>query len=301
MGIRLGLCAIVLSLFAPDANAALILPVFAPGTPVTQLNSSFNDFATSISGDGLKILLQSGRNPSGDALFSAVRATLSSAFSVPSTAEFVNNNLPGHDVRAGVLSPNGLELFYSDQQLPGGPTQLLRAVRGNTSSPFSSGTPMGGLQVDSHLYYTQFLSNDFSRLYYFNNAGKLFVATRSPLAAPFTSPSSAPFVNIPYSENFYLTPDELELYFSANLQLWWTRRPNLATPFAPPQQITSVTGVNLTAPVIFGDTLFYSSGDDIYQAKMIPVPEPGAAFVALSLVFATGRSSWTFTNRIRGA
>ena len=63
----------------------------------------------------------------------------------------------------------------------------------------------------------------------------------------------------------------------------------MATPFAPGQELTSVTGSNLSSPVLFGNTLFYGREDDIWQATMVPEPVGAGMFVVVAGVLALKR------------
>src|SRR3954469_26022709 len=99
-----GACALVIAIFFGDVRAAFILPQFGTATVMTPLNSTYNDYGTWVSGDGLTFVMQSGRNLTGNQLFSASRAATSSPFSTPSTAEFSNLNGTVQNIRNGVMS-----------------------------------------------------------------------------------------------------------------------------------------------------------------------------------------------------
>ena len=293
-GHRAWVGALVVLMLAGIARAAVIMPVFGPKSRVTELNSLENDVATWVSDDGLKVVLHSRRN-GRDELFSAARASTAVPFSTPSSAEFALNNMPG-DVVHGVLSPNGLELFYSDHSRST-PRRIMRATRANTASPFSAGAPEAALQFPNGAY-PSYLSTDGLRLYLFKPLeSQAFVATRSSIGASFGTPSGAPFVNLATIDSHSLTSDELQMFFSTGRQLWWTSRPNMATPFAAPQVLSSVTGYNLGAPVFFnGDTLLFYDDladgiayGDVWTAR---IPEPGGIAVLIALGGVAGLGRW---------
>jgi hypothetical protein len=262
------------------ARAAVMMPVFGPASRVTQLNapSPYNDVPTWASADGLSVVISSNRNESGHALFSATRASTAAPFSAPVTSAFVNNNLGGRDIGHAVLSPDGLEMFYSDHQLARTPpTLIMRASRANAASPFSAGTPVAELMLGTPTY-PSYLSSDGLRLYLFKPfEDDALVATRASVGAAFGTPSAAPFVNIPYIQSPYLSGDELQMFFSFDRQLWWTSRASTGTAFDPPQALSSVTVENMDAPVFFGgdSLLFYGApgglNGDIWVAR---IPEP---------------------------
>jgi hypothetical protein len=265
------------------------LPVYGPASPVTSLNAPplARDWPSSISGDGLKIVLFSNRAGADD-LYSATRATPSSAFSAPSTAEFVNINSTAQDLRFGVISPDGLELFYTAQNAGPPTTQLMHATRAAENLPFSNPQVLSGLQIGGALHYPSFISPDGLRLYYWNSNGQQHVAARATTGSTsFGAPSSAPFVNLPYAETSYLTPDELQMFLTSGLEMYWTWRPDLATPFAVPQPIASLNTPNAFGPVPFGNQIFFSRNQDIYQATLIPEPATlaGVSLLVTAIVF----------------
>jgi hypothetical protein len=290
---------------APTTVAAPAVPVFGPASPVTALNSPAQDYPTSISPDGQKIVIVSRRNGRGSQLFSATRSNTSSPFSSPSHAEFVNLDTTAvTDQRGGVISPNGRELFYTSESFNPLRTEIMRATRKREKDPFALPEPESGLQVDTSLYFPSYVSDDGRRLYYWNSKGQFFVTSRHNRNRPFGEPSHAPFVNIPYGENFSLTPDELQMYYTyAGFGIYWSWRPDLETPFAPPQPLTDINALGaVSAPVIFHDTLYFGRGstEDVYQATLLSpaqmarpadaaapgVPEPSG--VAALLLGAAG-------------
>lgn len=289
----LSLCALMAGLFfaVVPACAAPMLPVYGPATPADELNSPSNDWADSISFDGLKIVIHSARNGLGDRLFSATRASPADPFSTPTDAEFVNINTTAFDIRMGVISPSGLELFYTAESVGPPATQIMRATRASAAAPFGSPQALSGLQIGSSLHFPNFISADAKRLYYWNSSGQLFVTARADVGSPFGAPSAAPFVNMPYAENLYLTQDELEMYFNSGDRIWWTWRPDLNTPFAAAQSVESINaGSSGAGPVLFGNSLHFTRGLDILRATLIP--EPGVLCPSVLAALALRRRRW---------
>jgi len=293
---RWGVCVVATAIglgSAAAARAAVVMPVFGPASPVTELNSPDNDVPNWVSADGLHAVLHSRRLQGGDNLFSATRDSITEPFSMPATTEFANNNIVGHDIRAAVLSSTGLEMFYSDNEIS--QRRVMRATRADVASPFSPGVLVPGLFPvgDTDFYYPSYLSPDGLRLYYHRSRDSgAFVVTRASVGAAFGAPSTAMFVNVPGVTEPSLTPDELQMFYARGTQLYWTSRASVGSAFAPPQVLTSVTGINLGRPVFFnGDTLmFYQdlangvSHGDIWMAR---IPEPAGVTLLTVISGAT--------------
>jgi hypothetical protein len=289
--IRIAAAAFVLIIIrwgiAPEhARGGVMLPVFGPASSATELNTPDVDVPNWISPDGLRIVKHTIAGGVGT-LSGASRVATNGAFSAPSGAEFVNVNLPLHDVRSAVISNDGLELFYSDTS----PTaRIFRSTRASTAMPFSSGTFVTGLNTTGDHTYPRYLSPDGLRLYFFRSlSDDVFVATRASVGAAFGAPSATPFINTPNVHQFTLTADERQMYFGFGTRMFWTSRADVSTPFDAPQEITSLAGFNLGAPVTFGDTLFYYRDDDIYTARLVPEPAGMLWAGAAGLLWAARR------------
>jgi hypothetical protein len=275
---------------ATVARAAVMLPGFGPGSPVTELNTAENDAVTWASPDGLSVVKQSyvGASP---LLYSATRLASNVAFSPPGTGMFANINALNHETSHGKLSADGLELFYADRDVNlSAPAQIRRATRASTAAPFGAGVVVANVNDAVNHTYPSFLSPDGLRLYLFQPIPSApFVATRASVGTSFGTPAASPFANLGFVDHPWLTPNELEMYFAVGGKLWWTSRPNLATPFAAAQEIAGLGGpmIALDCPVLWGDTLFYFRNGDIYAAKM--VPEPLAVGSMMMLLAATMR------------
>src|SRR3954451_3415332 len=233
------------------------VPVLGPATPVTSLNSQpYQDFPNWISADGRTIIFSSLRNLQGEELFTATRPDTNSDFGPATQTDFPNVNEFKRDVSSGVMSPDGLELFYDNEPVVGPTAGLRRATRPDKASPFGDGVLMSSLIKDGSIHQPSFVSPDGLRLYYWNLSGQVLVASRASPGADFGPPTSAPFVNLPYRQTVWLTPDELQVFSSYSDHLEWSWRPDFNTPFAPPVQINA-TGA---APVVYGNTVYFNLG-----------------------------------------
>lgn len=272
---------------AGEANAGVL---FGPATPVSELNSANpSDSMTYISSDGLTAVIQSRRfeHPRFD-LFLATRSDLISPFSPPTQGPFSTVNTSAFNIGDGVLSSDGLELFYHSAD-SSTPRPMYRATRSSVSDPFSPGSPVPTLSL-STFSRPDFLSPDDLRLYV-SGDGDLHLAERTTSGGTFAFSTFDPFINVNTTGssegNAYLTQDELTLYFSSNRpggpggsSIWMASRTDLNDPFSAPVLVQG--GVNTATgeggPVIFGDTLFFSRGGNIYSATQLtsPVPEPSS-------------------------
>jgi len=265
------------------------LPVFGPATPVTELNSSGFEFPAWISSDAKKIVFASTRSGTGYRMYSATRATGSGPFSSISQSEFANVNPLGSEVTSAVESLSGLELFFG---APAGSTpRFFHATRATTAQSFGNIEQLSFPTLGSGPYLIDYLSEDGLRMYYWSAGSAKFVMTRPNTASPFNAQSSAPFVNMPpFLEDMTFTPDELQMFYSNGDVLWWTWRPDLNTPFAPGQLVTSIGPLEGAASYLSGNTIYFLRGDDIYQAtSTTPLPEPalGGVVVVLGVVVIT--------------
>lgn len=263
--------------------AAPPVPQFGPVTPVAELNSTTADSPAWISDDGLKIVFQSTRNGYYLELFSATRPSTTSPFSSPTQAEFAPLNPARDEMRNGVISPGGLELFYTfTEYRPTYRTRIVRATRADAAASFSNPEPLPALAVGDHSFCPSSLSPDALRLYYFDNAGHAFVAARPAVGAAFAAPSSAPFAGIGYTDHFTLTPDERQLFYSRGAEIYWSYRPATDVPFPAGTVLPSLSGIGAFGPTFSAGAgqLFLGVGQSIVSATVIP--EPASCAVCLA-------------------
>ena len=261
------------------ASAAIVL---GPATPVTELNSLRPEAITHISSDGLTVVLESQRLFPRYDLYIATRSDISSPFSTPVQGPFSAINTTAFNIANGVLSSNGLELYYHSAP-SGTPRPMFKATRSSVADPFGSPTNTGLGFGTSGWLRPSFMSSDDLRLYIYGDLsiGDLHLLERASINDPFSFSSFDPFVNINTGspESFAtLTPDELTVFYSANRPegagIWAATRSSVNDAFGAPVFVESNGG----APHVFGNTLYFSRNGDIYSAPIImssqPVPEP---------------------------
>lgn len=301
---RFGFC-VAFTLVAFLDQRAVAVPGFGPVTPVRELNSGQSDELGSLTGDGLTIVIESRRNGVDDRLWTATRPNLTSPFGPLSDASFLSiRPNPSEEAGSPVISADGLTLFFA-HSTPTNPYSIFVATRANTTDQFGMGTAIPNIGNWAHSR-PSWLSPDGLRLYFHaGDAGsRLYVAERATAASPFGTPTNAPFANFGTSSvdsGAALTPDELQVFFASdragglgNMDIWWASRPDRSTPFGAPANLTSINSDKWdTLPVLFGDTLFFTSerngpsgynSRDIFAAQL--VPEPGS--LSLFLVGGAG-------------
>lgn len=283
-------------------------PIFEPATVVAELNSSASESASWISSDGLTIVLSSNRPGTFD-LFSATRSSLSSPFSTPVTSPFTTANNATFNSSNGVLSADGLELFYHEANAISTGT-FSRSTRTSTAVLFPDGNFVTTVpQPASGFNRPSWLSADGSRLYYYTDLGQLKVATRTLPTTAFTPAAFDPFSTINAGGNAVyatLSADELSVIFhstraggAGGADLWYATRPSLSVVFGAPTNLSSVnTAANESSAVWRGNELFFSrsattagSTSDIYRAvqRVAQVPEPSTAVLAgLGMLLVAG-------------
>lgn len=279
------------ALLAPALHAE---PLFGPATPVAAFNTFNSEELTDLSSDGLTAILQSDRQGNGR-IFSSTRPTLASAWSVPSNTNFAATNTITN-VGHGILSPDGLSLFY--QHNP----HIRQAVRASNAVPFSAGTLVPELNIATYERPGK-MSADGLRMYleiFDGSALDLYLATRPSLSDPWGTPTQGPFAaNINGALTLelepYVTPDELQLFYGSNragsvggsIDIWWASRASVSDPFSVPENLASVnTASQERSPELFGSELFFTSdrnsSQDVFTTTA--VPEPGS----LALLLAGG-------------
>ena len=277
------------ALLAPIAQA---VPIFEPASPVAAFNTaSFNDQVTDLSPDGLTAILQSDRT-GRSRNYSSTRPTITDPWSAPSNADFSATNSITN-VGHGVLSPDGLSLFYQDNPI------IKQATRATPSLPFSAGTAVPELNIGVAERPGKLSANGL-RMYleiFDGTDTNLFVADRPSISDPWSTPTQGPFaanVNTADLEfEPFVTSDELQLYFASTrlggvggIDIWWANRASVADPFSAPENVSTVNTLNSDrSPELFGSTLFFTSSrlgtNDVFSAA---VPEPGS----LALLLAAG-------------
>ena len=270
-------------MLAPIVEAA---PTFGAASPVVEFNTFSGEQLTDLSPDGLTAILQSDRASAPRIrIFSSTRPTLSDPWSVPSNAAFVATNSITN-VGHGILSPDGLSLFYQFDP------HIRQATRATPFVPFSTGTLVAELNIGAAERPGK-MSADGLRMYLeiFDGVDtNLFVSDRPTVSDPWSTPTQGPFaanVNTGDLEfEPYVTPDDLQLYFASTrlgglggIDIWWADRASVSDPFSAPVNLASVNTVaSDRSPELFGDTLFFTSTrngtSNVFST--VAVPEPGS-------------------------
>lgn len=167
-------CVIALICAASLVENARGVPIFGPAAPVTELNSIEHEGVTYISPDGLTLLLESNR---GDGtrydIYQATRPGLNSPFSTPAQGNFatVNTDNGAFNVGYGVLSDDGLELFYHFAN-SGTKRAFYHTTRASTGDIFPAGSEVTTINLPTTEFRRpSFISSDGLRLYYFADNG----------------------------------------------------------------------------------------------------------------------------------
>jgi Tol biopolymer transport system component len=149
-----------------------------------------------------------------------------------------------------VLSSDGRELFFSSDR-PGGPggKDLWVSTR---SSAGAFSTPRLVAPVNSAGDETYaWPSPDGRRLYLTSDrsgATLLYVASRADRGSPFGAPAPLRGIDLSSESHPTFSPDELEIIYAAprpgtltEFDLWRARRPDVASPFGAPANLTAVS------------------------------------------------------------
>ena len=285
------LAACAAALLAPALHAE---PMFGPATPVAEFNTFNSEQLTDLSPDGLTAILQSNRDDINgwSRIYSSTRPTLSDPWSVPSNTDFAATNSLSTNVGHGILSADGLSLFY--QHNP----HIRLATRATPFVPFPAGTAVTPLNIGTYERPGK-LSADGLRMYLEIFSGgnvDFYVSDRPTISDPWSTPAQGPFaanINTTFAEvEPFLTTDELQLFYGSNrtdglggIDIWWADRASVSDPFSVPVNLASVNTLGSDrSPELFGDTLFFTSDRnfsfDVFSA--VAVPEPGSLALLLA-------------------
>lgn len=202
------------------------------------------------------------------------------------------------------LTADGLTLFFAHESADG--ADLYRATRPDRGVTFSAPVALTDLNTDAD-EGTPFVSNDGLRLYFYSNrdgglGGRdLYVATRSSVAAEFTSPQPLANVNSAASDHLpRLSSDELTLWFTsprdggvAGADLWMASRTSSDAAFGTPTLFEAVNGSsgeesgNLTEDglvLVFDSTREGTGNSQIFMTTRAGVDQAFPSPTALDVV-----------------
>lgn len=292
--LRIVLCC-MFSLGTASVKADLL---FGPASLVTELNSSGSERLSWLSTDGLTAIISSNRLGTND-LFSATRADINSPFSTPTLFPFTAVNNATFNSDSGVMSADGLELFYHAAS-SSNPINFFRAVRPNTSVAFTAGSQVTTISVEpgGNFNRPSWLSADGNRLYYNTDGGKLRLATRTLPSTPFTRSVSDPFAMINDTGNASvgtLTPDELTVVFASSraggvggFDFWMSTRTSISASFGAPINVSSLnTSGHEFGGWLASDRMYFVRNGDIYSAAIV-VPEPSSMAILFGAMLLSG-------------
>ena len=212
-----------------------------------------------------------GERSTRDIYVSYPAASDAAVWSPPAPFDAVNT--AGHD-KAPFLSFDGLTLYFSRDDVPGGFARIWQATRANPFEPFSSIEEITGLtEADGHVT-RPWVSPDERRMYYYTTSGsrrRLRCAERpSPAAAWLPGSYLSELNSLGDVANPSLTADELVIVFDSlgfpggkgDRDLLMASRRAIGEPFT---DVTVLTLLNTPGPDAHpalspdGLTLYYAS------------------------------------------
>jgi hypothetical protein len=258
-----------------DAPAdACAFGTFANPAVVPNINSPSVEYSMSLTSDGLLIVFQSFRGPSGD-IFQATRTSTSAQFGAATPiAELNSTSLDG----AVSITDDGLEVaFFSGRS---GPLDLWHARRTSTADVFP--TPILVLSNPAtEVRDAPEISADALEIYYtYGNATRdIHRASRPNIASTFTDNGPVTEINSAQDDALAaLSSDGLELIVQSNRgganRLYRATRATKAAPFGTPQPLPDLDalGAGLSDPELAdnGRELYFTldtGSRDIWSAR----------------------------------
>lgn len=310
--ITLGICALPLLTAMMDMNrnllcAALALASLSPaqsswGTPtnVAALNSTLGEGTPHLSADGLTMHFNRYVSGTNWEIWSATRATPTSAWNAPVIESALND--PTATDGETFLRADGLEIFFSSSR-PGtlGAFDVMRATRATTSSPWSAPafvTELNTPQQNGAVSLTQdgltlFMLSATPTL---NNA-QIYTATRPTLSSPFSTPALVPELSsTDATRDAEVSLDGLQIVYyrlvSGVADFYIASRKKRSDPFGTPEAQTSLrapTGSSNLGGSISADrgTLFFiriSGGNaEIVESRFDGLAHAGIASVTSTM------------------
>jgi hypothetical protein len=235
--------------------------------PITELNSSSDEWAPRLTSDELTIVFASARS-GGPGLVSIYVATRASRLLPFSDVQVLPGPVNGTGISVHPsITGDGRTIYYQSKTTTtgtSGPDRIWRATRSNTFSPFGVGTIVPDLAPLNAGDYdlTPFVGSDGTRVVFASSRGTtipdfdLYEAVAKPNGG-FDVPVRIPIVNhTPARDDTpVLSADGLTLYFSSwrldettgNLDVFQASRMSLAAPFGMPVQINELATTSYEA------------------------------------------------------
>ena len=214
---------------------------FSAPQPIESLNTSYSEFAPSLSADGLELYFARNTDGNGWDIYKAGRPDRSSAFGTAAPLDSINTS--GYDGSPSISS-YGLTLYFCVYSGSTTGYDIYTAVRPDTGSSFTRQGPLS--EVNSqYLENSPSITRGGKALYFFsnrpaeNNGYNVWLAERSSTSEPFGAPIELVHVNTDKGDfKTWESPDGERLYLSTYgfdnsglTDLFMVRRPNTSVPF----------------------------------------------------------------------
>lgn len=202
------------------------------GTPVnlgTNINTTFDDRAATVSSDGLTLIFASNRGGDFD-LYISTRSSVNDGWGPASN---MGNTINSADMDVGPsLSEDGLTLLFSSTRPGGlGLSDLYMSTRASAADAWSAPVNFGATVNTGFLEVAPDISCDGLRMY-FQGGSDLVYTERPSLTAPWSTPTiiPSPVTTSDIESTPSISADETTLYFSSNrpgsdsLDIWQVTR-----------------------------------------------------------------------------
>lgn len=264
---------------------------FSTPAPLGGINSTVDDSYPWLSADGLALYFASYRpgGLGGSDLWLATRATTADPFGAPVNLTEINS---AANERAPSLSPDGLRLYFSAENRPGGAgsVDIWEASRAATTSPFGTPAPLAAVNTTAADRTPAISGSGLLLCLGSDRPGgsggyDLWCASRASTTAAFGTPTRLDELASDSTEWApWLSADERAIVFTSNRpggagmgDLWIATRASPADPFDSPQPLSDVNSVDdelAGALSADGQTIVFRSaraggagGDDLWTAS----------------------------------
>jgi hypothetical protein len=200
----------------PTLQDSFVAPVHMP-----NVNSSADETTAAYAANGLTLYLDStraGGAGSYDIWFST-RPTLADDFGTPSNLPGVNT---ASEERAPTLTPDGFSLLLSSDRAGGlGEEDIWMYSRASSSATFGTPVDLAVLSSTAPEWEVTLSADGLTVIFSSDRGvaatGNLWMATRTSLTAPFSTPMEMPVVNtVDNEDDPVISPDGTELYFTSD-------------------------------------------------------------------------------------
>ncbi len=230
----------------PDVQQA---PPWGTPTIIAAIaDDVYESRAPTVSNNGLELYFDTDRGDQGFDIWRSTRASTSDPWGAPSRVNELSDDVLWDTGPS--LSPSGLTIWLS-RNAEGEDRDIYVATRPNTSSAWSSPTPVGVLNTGSDEGGVAVSPNALMMVLESNRSGTMgrldiFMSTRASTSDPWGEPEVLLGLNSTYSDvGPCLVDDGLTLYFSANRpgrsgEIFVVRRAAVSEPFAAPFAVDEV-------------------------------------------------------------